>query len=417
MGQLTSERGKTCPLVQSNNFQQTKSKIMYIPKTVLQAFRKFANAFLDRPIRKLAADVGIHATANGCTLQVSYAGKSVYCTVACKDGDEALTESVSISCDLFEELAQSTGDIEFGPVESTENGSRFVVRWQTGLAIRHAELDTHEPPALVGDSIPLTNIGDWFLQCLAHAIEVTDEASIRYSLGCVQLDGRDGTMAATDGGHLVRFDGFDFPWKSEAVLVRKSRLFALKDFVRLNAVSVGFRDKTIVIASGPWRFSMQVETDARFPKVDQVIPDRQRSTNRVQIDPGDRDALSSCLSQLPGNTEELQPVILDLNGHVAVVGKSNQGTSCTVCLELDRSLHLGPDLRTGTPRHNLAFAAKIGSDSLFLYGKDKPILACGPKTQYVWMPLLNQDLAVDLAQTQCIRTSTVAGTSKCRRAS
>jgi hypothetical protein len=210
---------------------------MYIPKTVLQAFRKFANAFLDRPIRKLASDIGIHATANGCTLQVSDAGKSVCGSVACKDGDEALTESVSISCDLFEELAQSTGDIEFGPVESTENGSRFVVRWQTGLAIRHAELDTREPPALVGDSIPLTNIGDRFLQCLAHAIEVTDEASIRYSLGCVQLDGRDGTMAATDGGHMVRFDGFDFPWKSEAVLVRKSRLFALKDFIKLKGLA------------------------------------------------------------------------------------------------------------------------------------------------------------------------------------
>ena len=122
------------------------------------------------------------------------------------------------------------------------------------------------------------------------------------------------------------------------------------------------------------------------------------------------------MSQLPGNTEKLQPVILDLNGHVAVVGKSNQGTSCTVCLELDRSLHLGPDLRTGTPRHNIAFAAKIGADSLFLFGKDKPILACGPRTQYVWMPLLNQDLTVDLAQTQCVRTSTVAASSKRRRA-
>ncbi len=184
---------------------------MYIPKTVLQAFRKFANAFLDKPIRKLASDIGIHATANGCTLQVSDAEKSVCCTVVCKDGDDALTESASIPCDLFEELAQSTGDIEFGPVESTENGSRFVVRWQTGLAIRHAELDSREPPALVGDSIPLTNIDERFLQCLAHAIEVTDEASIRYSLGCVQLDGRDGTMAATDGGHMVRFGGFDFP--------------------------------------------------------------------------------------------------------------------------------------------------------------------------------------------------------------
>ncbi len=246
---------------------------------------------------------------------------------------------------------------------------------------------------------------------------MADEISKRYALSCIQLDGRDGTMAATDGSHMVLFDGFDFPWKSEAILVRKSRLFALRDFVRLNDVSVGFQDKAIVIASGPWRFTMPVETDAKFPNVGLVIPDRQRSTNRVQLDPGDRDALSGCLSQLPGNTEELQQVILDLNGHVAVVGKFNQGTSCTVCLELDCSLHLGPDLRTGTPRHNLAYAARIGADSLFLYGKDKPILACGPRTQYVWMPLRNQDLTVDLTQTQCVGTSTVAASSKSRRAS
>ena len=271
--------------------QLTKSKIMFIPKTVLQAFRKFAHAFLERPIRKLASDIGLHATANGCTLQVSDAGKSLSCTVACKDGDLPLAESVSISSDLFEELAQSTGDIKFGPVESTENGSRFIVRWQTGLAIRHAEIDSCEPPALVGGSIPLSNIDDRFLPCLANAIEVTDEVSIRYALGCVQLDGRDGTMAATDGSHMVLFDGFDFPWKSEAVLVRKSRLFALKDFVKLNDVSVGFQDKAIVIASGPWRFTMLFEADARFPNVNQVIPDRQRSTNRVHLDSGDRDSL------------------------------------------------------------------------------------------------------------------------------
>ncbi len=389
---------------------------MFIPKTAIQAFRKFTNAFLDRPIRKLASNIGIHANANGCTLQVSDAAKSVGYSVACKNGDERLAESVSISCDFFEELAQSTGDIEFGRVESTENGSRFIVRWQTGLAIRHAELDSREPPVLLGASIPLTNVDDRFLPCLANAVEVADEVSKRYALGCILLDGRDGTMAATNGSHLVVFDGFDFPWKSEAILFRKSRLFALKDFTKLNTVSCGVQDKTIVIASGPWRFTMPVEAEARFPSVAQVMPDRQRSTNRVQLDPGDRDALSSCLSQLPGNSDELQPVILDLNGHVAVVGKSNQGTTCTVCLELDRSLHLGPDLRTGTPRHNLAYMAKIGTDSLFLYGKEKPILACGPRSQYVWMPLLNQDLSVDLAQTQCVRTSTVAS-SKSRRAS
>ena len=149
--------------------------------------------------------------------------------------------------------------------------------------------------------------------------------------------------------------------------------------------------------------------------LDQVIPERQRSTNRIQLAPNDRKALGECLSQLPGESDNMKPVILDLNGHAAVVGKSSQGKECTVCLELDRSLHLGPDLRTGTPRHNLAFAAKLEIDSLFLFGKDNPILACGPKTQYVWMPLLNQDLKVDLAKTQCIRTSTL-GAPKGRRA-
>jgi hypothetical protein len=224
-------------------------------------------------------------------------------------------------------------------------------------------------------------------------------------------------MTGTDGRHLVVFDGFDFPWKSEALLLRKSRLFALKDFTKLNTVSVGVQDKSIVIASGPWRFTMPVEADSRFPSVDQVLPDRQRSSNRVLLDPRDCEVLSSCLLQLPGNKDDLQPVILDLNGHVAVVGKSHQGTSCTVCLELDRSLHLGPDLRTGTPRHNLAYAAKIGADSLFLFGKDKPILACGPRMQYVWMPLLNQDLAIDMPKTQYVRTSSVNATSESRRAS
>ena len=390
---------------------------MFIPKTIIQTFRKFANAFFDKPIRKLASDIAIHANAHGCTLQMSVGGRSVSCCVECKNGDEPLAESVCISGDLFEQLAQSSGDIEFGPVESTEHGSRFKVGWQTGPVERYAEIDLLTPPDVSDDNLPLTKIDERFLPCLANAIEVTDEACIRYALGCVQLDGRDGTMAATDGRHVVLFDGFDFPWKSEAILVRKSRLFALKDFLNLKAVSVGSQDSTFVMASGHWRFTLPVETDARFPNVGQVIPDRQRSTNRVHLDAGDRDALGSCLSQLPGETEEMQPVILDLNGHVAVVGKSNQGAACTVCLELDRSLHLGPDLRTGTPRHNLAYAAKIGIDSLFLWGRDKPILACGPNTQYVWMPLGNMDLKVDFSESQCIRTSTVAASTKRRRAS
>ena len=390
---------------------------MFLSNTVVQSFRKFASAFFDRSLRKLASDVGIHSTANGCSLQMSVAGRSLSCSVACKAGEEPLAESVSISSDFFDQLAQSTGDVEFGPVESTENGSRFTVGWQTGVAIRYAELDVLTPQDFLDESVTLSKIDERFLPCLAHAFEVADPISTRYALGCVQLDGRDGTMAATDGSQMLRFDGFEFPWKSEALLIRKSRLFALKDFVHLKQVSVGFQDKAIVIASGPWRFTFPVELDARFPIVDRVIPQRQSSTNRVQLDSGDRDALGSCLSQLPGNTEEMKAVIMDLNGHVAVIGKSNQGKECTVSLELDRSLHLGPDLRIGTSRQNLEFVSKFGADSLYLFGPKQPILACGPRMQYVWMPLCNLDLQIEFADSQCVRTSTIAASNKRRKAS
>jgi len=390
---------------------------MFLSNTIVKSFRKFASAFFDRPIRKISSDIGIHTTATGCSLQISDAGRSLSCSVSCKAGDEPLAESVSISSDFFEQLAQSTGDVEFGPVESTENGSRFTVGWQTGVAIRHAELDVLAPQDFSDNSVPLSKIDDRFLPCLAHAFEVADPASTLYSLGCVQLDGRDGTMAATDGSQMLRFDGFEFPWKSQAILIPKSRLFALKDFAHLKDVSVGFQDKAFVIASGPWRFTFPVEMDARFPIVDRVIPERRRSTNRVQLDSGDRDALGVCLSQLPGNTEEMKPVILDLNGHVAVVGKSNQGTECTVSLELDRSLHLGPDLRIGTPRQNLDFVSRFGADSLFLFGAKQPILACGPRMQYVWMPLTNLNLQIDFSLSQCVRTSTIVAGSKRRKAS
>ena len=87
-----------------------------------------------------------------------------------------------------------------------------------------------------------------------------------------------------------------------------------------------------------------------------------------------------------------------------------------VSLELDRSLHLGPDLRIGIPRQNLEFASKLGTDSLFLFGTKQPILACGPQMQYVWMPLSNLDLKFDLAQSQCVRTSTIGASNKRRKA-
>ena len=62
-----------------------------------------------------------------------------------------------------------------------------------------------------------------------------------------------------------------------------------------------------------------------------------------RLDSKELSSLAKCLSQLNSNDEDTKPVIIDLNGHVPIIGRSNTADQATVCLELDRSLHIGPD--------------------------------------------------------------------------
>jgi len=254
------------------------------------------------------------------------------------------------------------------------------------------------------------------LVVLAHAGEIADNSSMRYALDCIELDGQFGTVAATDGRHMVRFDGFVFPWQPERILFRRNRLFKLKELTGMGDVRLGVQNDTLTIAIGPWHFEVPIERTVKFPTTAHVIPDRQRSSNRVRLDPKDCESLTKCLGQLPGSDEDNQPVIIDLNGHVAIVGKSNTADQATVCLELDRSLHIGPDYRVGICRQELVQAVKLGIDSLFFYGPGVPVLACGPQVQFVWMPLTNIGLNCDLAAAQRICTSQVEPSKKLRKA-
>ena len=65
-------------------------------------------------------------------------------------------------------------------------------------------------------------------------------------------------------------------------------------------------------------------------------------------------------------------MIIDLNGHVAIIGRSNTADQANVCLELDRLLPLGPDYPVAISRQDIAQAVKLGIDSLFIFGKGEP---------------------------------------------
>jgi len=316
----------------------------------------------------------------------------------------------------MDSLCLADASVELGEVESTENGSRFTVRWQHGLVKRQTEIDLVTPTDSVASNTGLSVADSRFLSSVAHACDIADNSSMRYALDCIELDGQFGTIAATDGRHMVRFDGFVFPWQPERVLFRRNRLFKLKELSGMGEVRLGVRNDTLNIAVGQWHFEIPIERAVKFPTVAQVIPDRQRSTNRVRLDPKDCASLATCLSQLPGNEDDKQPVLIDLNGHVAIVGKSNTADQATVCLELDRSLHIGPDYRVAISRQDLSQAVKLGVDSLFFFGKGVPVLACGPQVQFVWMPLTNIGLNCDLAAAQRICTSQVEPSSGRRKA-
>jgi len=328
-----------------------------------------------------------------------------------------MAHSVILPHELVDQLCLATASVVLGEVESTENGSRFTVRWQHGLVERQAELDLVTPTDTVTPNIGLSIVDSRFLFAVAQASEIADNSSMRYALDCIELDGQLGTVAATDGRHMVRFDGFVFPWQPERILFRRNRLFKLKELSGLGEVRLGVRNDTLTIAVGPWHFELPIERTVKFPATAQVIPDRQRSSNRVRLDPQDIASLAKCLSQLPGNEEDKQPVVIDLNGHVAIVGKSNTADQATVCLELDRSLHIGPDYRVAISRQDLAQAAKLGIDSLFFFGKGVPVLACGAQVNFVWMPLTNIGLNCDLTKAQRICTSQVESSSRRRSAS
>ena len=155
--------------------------------------------------------------------------------------------------------------------------------------------------------------------------------------------------------------------------------------------------------SRPWALCRR----RRLPNCTCYLANPARASRWFRLDPKELSSLFKCLSQLPGNDEDTQPVIIDLNGHVAIIGRSNTVDQATVCLELDRSLHIWPDYPVTISRQDLVRAVKLGIDGLFIFGKGVPVLACGPQVLFVWMPLPNVRPNCDLTTAQRICTSQV----------
>ena len=282
-------------------------------------------------------------------------------------------------------------DVSFEPT-----GSRVGVSWTDRGVSRRLRLPQESPAAsqlLPPGPVELITMPASFRDAVANAAAVTSPDSVRYALGCLQLEGDNGRIAATDGVQAYVHEGLPLPWSGE-VLVPGSVPLSHRELPggpvqigrsTIEAEQSGQRPQSdhVVIRSGPWSFWLPVEI-GRFPDIGRIVPSETGPT-RVAIDREDRVMLAESIDGLPGSADD--PVTLLATGVVHVIAKqADERTQ----IDLPGSRTLGPHRRVTMRRSFLKRAAELGFDEIELHGGDRPAV-CRDSRQggrtYLWMTL------------------------------
>lgn len=223
-----------------------------------------------------------------------------------------------------------------------------------------------------------------FLSAFAAACQCNSADSGRYALACVQLNGEQGRMAATDGHQLLVQDGFRFPWQ-DAVLVPANKGLIARELPSDVPVQIGQFDKRVVFRVGDWTIWLR-EHEGKFPRVDDILRGRQASHSHCEIDPADAACAVDALPRLPALDEPHQPVVLELGDDARCSARPHDG-SPAVALRLDRTTCAGEAVTISTDRRYLARALALGFTRFGFNGPEATIQAFAPGKQYCWMPL------------------------------
>src|SRR5262249_38844307 len=131
----------------------------------------------------------------------------------------------------------------------------------------------------------------------------------RLSLNHIQLRGRQGDIAATDGRQLLIQGGFKFPWK-EAVSLPRTQVFAAPELRNDDVVRVAQSKTHAFFRVGPWTVALAIATAVRFPDVDAVVPKASATSTRWLVNSNQAAALIAMLDRLPGAQDEHAPITL-----------------------------------------------------------------------------------------------------------
>ncbi|MCA1687002.1 MAG: hypothetical protein LC745_13740, partial [Planctomycetia bacterium] len=300
-------------------------------------------------------------------------------------GPEGPEEAIALPLDA---LADFEGKGDTPVVLEVAAPGRTVARWEDRNVPQTREYTVPDLAGLPPFPSPPTS---WetspsdLLDALAEAALTTDEGSTRYSLDSLQLRGDTGEVVATDGRQILIQGGFRFPWDGD-LLVRRTPLFASRALPRDRPVGVGRTDGHVAVRAGDWAVWLTVRGDARFPRIEQAIPDAAAVTTRLRLDPEDAAFLGRVLDRLPGADEANAPATVDLNGQVAVRARGVEQAKATE-LVLANSSYSGAPVRVNTNRAFLARAVRLRFAEVEIVDAASPVTFRDRHRTFCFQPL------------------------------
>ncbi len=280
------------------------------------------------------------------------------------------------------------------PVTIESSGQRTLVKWRDGSVPQRVQYPVPDLPEQKFPPEP----EQWaenparLLKALADACQTTDPESVRFALGSIQLQGEPGKIVATDGRQLLTQSGFQFDWAGD-ILVPANRLYGCRLLPDDQPVFVGRTESWFSLRVGSWTFHQRINTGARFPQVEDLVPRKASITARFEIPRADRVFLAQNLPKMPGESEYNWPVTVDLNGKV-VLRSRQSGQAGVTELVLSRSTRTGEALRFHTNRRYLLRAAELGFEHVQLVSPKAPVLCQDEHRQYLWA-LLDPESVID----------------------
>ena len=224
------------------------------------------------------------------------------------------------------------------------------------------------------------------LEALAEATETGTPDSTRYALDMIQLQGTRGQIVATDGRQLLVRSGYRFRWPDD-LLIKGRPIFACRALPRDQPVEVGRTDTHLFFRLGPWTISCAIQKDVRFPAVERVIPVPGEIVTRLRLDPVDARFLESALGRLPGGQEYNSPIIVDLNGEVAVRAAASDQPNQVTELVLNRSSYTGSPVCLCSNRALLERALRLGYTEFGFTDVESPFVCRDATRIYAVQPL------------------------------